>query len=91
MTTTATAVTWHRITTDKKPSVEPADKGRVWVRNGHGERPAKWDGNAREWYLGTPEVDWRASAACYEEWCDWDSHVPAPEPVAEPAQMGMGL
>ena len=73
-----TPVTWHRTATET-----PADKGRVWVRNGHGERPAKWDGNAREWWLNTPAVDWRASAACYEEWCDWDDHAPAPEPVAE--------
>ena len=81
-----TATTWHKITT-----TQPAAGSRVWVRNGHGERPAKWDGNAREWYLGTSEVDWRASAACYEEWCDWDSHAPAPEPEAEAERVGMGM
>ena len=89
-----TPTTWHKITSDKR-TVEPADgKARVWVRNGNGRAPrqARWDGHAREWYWNTG-VDWRASWACYPEWCEWDGHAPAPEPVAkaERAQMGMGL
>ena len=81
---------WRKITGDKRTSVEPAANARVIVRNGHGERPARWDGKAREWYWNTG-VDWRASWACCPEWCDWDDHAPAPAPVAEPAQMGLGL
>jgi len=60
-----TAATWHRITSE-----QPADRAHVIVRNGRGERPARWDGKAREWWMNTPELDWRASAACYPEWCE---------------------
>ena len=56
--------TWHR--TDRET---PAHGARVWVRNGHGEgRKARWDASAREWYWNDVTCDWRASAACYEEW-----------------------
>ena len=77
-------VTWYKTAT-----TQPANGERVWVRNGHGERQARWDGKAREWWRVDATHDWRASATCYEEWREWDGYAPAPEPVAEAAQMGM--
>jgi len=58
-----TPTIWHKIASE-----QPADRARVIVRSGHGERPARWDAGAREWYLVSATVDWRASAACYPEW-----------------------
>ena len=81
-----TATTWHKIA-----STQPANGQRVWIRNGHGERQARWDDKTCEWWRVDAKNDWRASAACYEEWRDWDGYAPAPEPVPEPAQMGVGL
>lgn len=74
---------WHR--TDRET---PADGARVVVRNGHGKRPARWDGTAREWWWNSATEDWRASLACYDEWCVWDGRG---QQEQEPRQMGLGL
>ena len=79
-------VTWYKTAT-----TQPANGERVWVRNGHGERQARWDGKAREWWRVDATHDWRASATCYEEWREWDGYAPAPEPVAEAERVGVGL
>ena len=77
---------WHNIT-----KTQPANGARCWVHNGHGERQARWDGNAREWWRVSDTEDWRASAVCYEEWREWDGYAPAPESVAEAERAQMEL